>query len=233
MIANVLSSAFLLALSFLATANYHRLPNRILSRLLIIPLLTLIFISLMALTLISEHEGLRYALLSCTVAVILIMPIQYGKRFLQYCRYKKALGDGENVDWYLTWKQQEKTKRRKRKIRRRPEQPTSMDGFQYEKFLADSLKIQGYRDVKVTPKSGDFGADVIATDKKGNKVCFQCKYYNGLVGIGAVQEIAAARKYYGCSKAAVVTNSKFTKAAKELAEKNDIDLFEEYEAIFY
>lgn len=106
-------------------------------------------------------------------------------------------------------------------------------GVSYEEAVAKSLKKKGYRNIKITPRSGDFGADIIATDKFGRKTCFQCKNYKGKVGIGAVQEIAAARKHYGCEKAVVVTNSTFTNAAKKLALSNDIDLFECYEALFY
>lgn len=114
------------------------------------------------------------------------------------------------------------------------ERPTSQSkGYNYEDRVAKSLKRKGYRNIKITPRSGDFGADIIATDKFGRKTCFQCKNYEGTVGIGAVQEIAAARKHYGCKKAVVVTNSTFTNAAKKLALSNDIDLFECYEALFY
>lgn len=108
-----------------------------------------------------------------------------------------------------------------------------INGYDYEERVAKSLWKKGYRNVIVTSKSGDYGADIVATNKHGEKICFQCKHYNGVVGIDSVQEIAAAKKYYGCSRGAVVTNSKFTKAAKELALSNDIDLFEEYEALFY
>lgn len=111
--------------------------------------------------------------------------------------------------------------------------PKQINGFDYEEQVARSLKKQGYHNIIVTPKSGDFGADIIATDKHGRKTCFQCKHYGASVGVSAVQEVTAARLHYGCDKAAVVTNSKFTKAAKELALSNDIDLFECYESLFY
>lgn len=116
------------------------------------------------------------------------------------------------------------------KIERKPRKIT---GYDYEERVAKSLREKGYRNVIVTPKSGDYGADIVATNKHGEKICFQCKYYNGSVGISAVQEVNGAKSHYGCTKAAVITNSKFTKAAKELANDNDIDLFECYEALFY
>lgn len=103
---------------------------------------------------------------------------------------------------------------------------TDMDGFDFEQYVAKKLKQKGFRDITVTPRSGDFGADIIATDKHGDRVCFQCKRYSKPVGIRAVQEISSARTYYGCKKAAVVTNSSYTKAAADLASAENVALFD-------
>lgn len=105
------------------------------------------------------------------------------------------------------------------------------NGYEYEERVAKSLRRKGYRNVEVTAKSGDYGADVIATDPYGNRVCIQCKFYKSPVGLTAVQEIVSAKAKYHCSKAAVYTNSTFTNQAKELAFVNDVDLFEMYDAI--
>lgn len=111
-----------------------------------------------------------------------------------------------------------------------PEKAPS-NGYEYEERVAKSLRRKGYRNVEVTAKSGDYGADVIATDPHGNRVCIQCKFYKSPVGLTAVQEIVSAKAKYHCSKAAVYTNSTFTNQAKELAFVNDVDLFEMYDAI--
>lgn len=104
-------------------------------------------------------------------------------------------------------------------------------GYDYERMVAKSLRRKGYRNVEVTSKSGDYGADVIGTDPSGNRVCIQCKFYQTPVGLSAVQEVVSAKAKYNCTKAAVYTNSQFTKQAKELAFVNDVDLFEFYDAI--
>lgn len=106
------------------------------------------------------------------------------------------------------------------------------NGYEYEEWVAKSLRRKGYRNVEVTSKSGDYGADIVATDPHGNRVCIQCKFYSSPVGLSAVQEIVTAKAKYQCTKAAVYTNSQFTRQAKELALVNDVDLFEFYEAIF-
>jgi restriction system protein len=102
-----------------------------------------------------------------------------------------------------------------------------MTGEEYELYCAQLLlNNKKVNTVQTTPITADYGADLIATDKNGNTWVFQCKRYKGNVGVKAVQEVCAARKHYNANKAAVITNSKFTKNAKRLAMENDIQLFE-------
>jgi len=44
--------------------------------------------------------------------------------------------------------------------------------------------------------------------------------------VRAVQEVVAARRYYGGSRALVVTNSRFTRPARMLARANDVELWD-------
>lgn len=100
----------------------------------------------------------------------------------------------------------------------------TMGGLEFENFFADLLRRNQYTDVQVTQASGDYGGDVIATDKSGVRICFQCKYYTCDVGISAVQEVFAAVKYYGCDQGAVVVRNSYTRNARELAEKIGVTL---------
>lgn len=77
-------------------------------------------------------------------------------------------------------------------------------------------------------KSGDYGADVIARGFLFTKIVVQCKHYSKPVGVRAVQEVNAARQYYGASRAAVATNTTFTKQAKMLAKRCGVELWEKY-----
>ena len=102
----------------------------------------------------------------------------------------------------------------------------SYDPYSYETACAMSLEKDGYS-CDVTPKSGDYGADIIATDKKtGRKVAIQCKLYSvgHKVGIKAVQEVVSAKTYYQCDEAWVMTNSSYTNAAQEFAMKTGAEL---------
>ncbi len=105
---------------------------------------------------------------------------------------------------------------------------SGMTGLEYEQYVAGRLRKEKYRHVEVTRGSGDFGADILAVDPWGNSISIQCKYYQGKVGVHAVQEIVAARQYYATERAMVITNSTFTPAAVRLAEQTGVELVEYY-----
>lgn len=99
-----------------------------------------------------------------------------------------------------------------------------MSGVEFEEYLMYQFKKQGYH-VKLTPLSGDFGADLILK-KFRKEYIVQAKRYSGAVGIKAVQEVLGAKEYYGIDNVLVVTNNYYTKAAKELAEVSGVDLWD-------
>lgn len=99
-----------------------------------------------------------------------------------------------------------------------------MTGEEFEEFLGELFERCGF-DVSYTKGSGDFGADLILEDD-GEIIVVQAKRYQGTVGVKAVQEIVGAVKMYEADEAWVVTNSYFTKQAKELAESNDVFLMD-------
>ena len=104
---------------------------------------------------------------------------------------------------------------------------SKMTGLEFEHYCAKWLMQTGkYVRAETTKASGDFGGDVIAYDRKGRKWVFQCKLYKKKVPNGAVQEVVAAKAHYKAEKGGVITNSKLTKAARQLAMENDIELFE-------
>ncbi|SHN24254.1 restriction endonuclease [Gracilibacillus kekensis] len=97
-----------------------------------------------------------------------------------------------------------------------------MSGNKFEEYLLVLLKGRGYK-VKLTPKSGDYGADLIliTTNKK---IVVQAKRYKKNVGVRAVQEIVSAQKYYKADECWVITNSFFTNQAIKLASSNQVRL---------
>lgn len=100
-----------------------------------------------------------------------------------------------------------------------------MDGYQFEYQCATILKKKHFKKVEVTKSSGDQGVDIIAY-KHRKKYGIQCKYYTHPVGNKAVQEAYAGANFYDCEKVIVMTNATFTKSAAELAEKLDVELWD-------
>lgn len=97
-----------------------------------------------------------------------------------------------------------------------PKAIENMNGYEFEEYVARRLVAVGYSNVDVTPKSGDYGADILARSN-GRKVCIQCKKYSKPVGIEAVQEVLGAKAYYSCDVGVVVSTAGFTDAAVNLA----------------
>ena len=97
-----------------------------------------------------------------------------------------------------------------------PKDVKDMNGYEFEEYVARRLTTAGYSNVDVTPKSGDYGADILAKSN-GRKVCIQCKKYSKPVGIEAIQEVLGAKAYYNCDVGVVVSTAGFTDAAVNLA----------------
>lgn len=100
-----------------------------------------------------------------------------------------------------------------------------MDGPGYERYVAEHLKEQGFRNIVHTGATGDFGVDLVAK-KHGAHYAVQCKYYARPVSGAAVQEAVAGMAYYRCDRAMVVTNNRLTRGALELAQANDVLVIE-------
>lgn len=100
-----------------------------------------------------------------------------------------------------------------------------MNGLDFENFTKYLLENNGFKDVEVTPASGDYGVDVIAY-KDDIKYAIQCKKYNSPVGIQAVQEVIGSKSIYDCDIAVVLTNNYFTDNAIKLAKKNRVFLWD-------
>ncbi|HWI51289.1 MAG TPA: restriction endonuclease [Symbiobacteriaceae bacterium] len=98
----------------------------------------------------------------------------------------------------------------------------ALGGFPFEDFLAKMFRTLGY-DVQETKRTGDQGADLFVT-RFGRKTVIQAKNYSGNVGNDAVQEVLAAKAFYGADQAMVVANRYFTPSAKELASGTGVQL---------
>lgn len=98
---------------------------------------------------------------------------------------------------------------------------------EFESACAESLERSGWA-TRLTKSTGDQGIDIIASKPK-KQVAVQCKLYSKPVGNKAVQEALAGKSFIEAEFACVVSNSKFTRSAKELASTTGVILlhFEE------
>ena len=111
-------------------------------------------------------------------------------------------------------------------------QADRLDGSEFEYFVAELLKNDGFSNVEVTGKSGDQGGDVLAT-KDEEKYVFQAKRHSldNKVSNSAVQEAYGAIPYYNADIGMVITNSFYTNGARELAAKTGIILWSRQEVM--
>ena len=99
-----------------------------------------------------------------------------------------------------------------------------MTGREFEELLVQLFKTSGCNVTKTQP-GHDYGADMIL-ERYGERTVVQAKRQKRSVGLKAVQEITAARKYYRAQKTLVVINGMFTRNAKELAKSNRVELWD-------
>lgn len=128
----------------------------------------------------------------------------------------------ENAEELARLKAEEERLERLRKVSM--EQIDEMEGFQFEEYCATILSDLGYQ-TQLTKKSGDYGVDIIL-ERSNEKIIVQTKRYSKKVSVRAIQEVSAARDFYGTYNAWVITNNYFTDSAKNLAQVNDIKLFD-------
>jgi len=96
-----------------------------------------------------------------------------------------------------------------------------MDGRTFEQRLALLFRQLGYR-VDLVGRTGDFGADLVVA-RDGVRCAVQAKQRSkGSVGIKAVQEVVGSLPHHRCQRGLVVTNQRFTAAARQLAKEHSV-----------
>lgn len=91
-----------------------------------------------------------------------------------------------------------------------------LNGIDFEIFVGNVLQKLGFT-VTQTKGSGDQGVDLIAL-KNDKKYAIQTKRYSSNVSNTAIQEAVAGKDYYAADYAWVITNSDYTKGAREIAQ---------------
>jgi restriction system protein len=92
-----------------------------------------------------------------------------------------------------------------------------MSGAAFEDWVVRCLTKGGFRCHNL-PRTRDYGIDVVAVRWR-LRIGVQVKRLDGPVGNGAVQQAIAGAGHHDCELAAVVTQSRFTSAARAQAAK--------------
>ena len=101
----------------------------------------------------------------------------------------------------------------------------TMNGIEFEKYCANLLRANKFKNIVLTQISGDHGVDIIA-EKDRKMYAFQCKRYSSPLGNKPVQEVYAGKTFYNCDIAVVMTNSTFTAGAVSLAQATGVQLWD-------
>lgn len=106
-----------------------------------------------------------------------------------------------------------------------PRRFSDMPADDFEEFVARLFSDDGYS-VVATPKSGDFGVDILAK-RKGATVGIQVKRYskNNRVGVNDVNQLIGGKGYHECDQIICITTSSFTRNAQQLAHKANVELW--------
>ncbi|ADI75113.1 restriction endonuclease (plasmid) [Methanohalobium evestigatum Z-7303] len=99
-----------------------------------------------------------------------------------------------------------------------------MSWKEFEDFIESMYRDKGYLVERTGIK--DMGADFVITEYGVERTAVLIKHLNPgqKVTRNAVQEIVAAKSYYHCNSAIVVSNQDFTQKAVKLAESNNVSL---------
>ncbi len=105
-----------------------------------------------------------------------------------------------------------------------------MDGTDFEDLIIQVFRDAGYV-AQGTPRTGDYGADVIIETQTGTRIVVQCKRYKARLNLKAVQEVISAMSHYSADYGIVVTTNGFLKSAIELAKSADVELWGQDEVV--
>jgi hypothetical protein len=154
----------------------------------------------------------------------------FGKRYRTYlypfCELLKSRGIYFRNDCYveeLLWNKLKYGEYKDFKSKRERDLNV-MTGIQFEIFLAKFFTHCGYI-VDKTPFTNDKGADLIL--RKGFSICVvQAKRHNKTIAAKEVRDVYAAKTIYQADKAMVITNSKFSRQARDTADKLYVELWD-------
>lgn len=110
-------------------------------------------------------------------------------------------------------------------ITREPDLLRRLDPRQFEATVAEILNSHGFKDVKLTPRSGDGGKDITACQMVMNipvVFYFECKRYreDRPVELSDLRALLGTVSHDKINKGVLVTTSRFTQGGKDFIAQN-------------
>ncbi|MDE8065817.1 restriction endonuclease [Erysipelothrix rhusiopathiae] len=96
---------------------------------------------------------------------------------------------------------------------------------EFEDFIIDLVTKLDYEIIEKVPLINNQSVDFLAIKDKV-KFAFQCKFHNAPINYGTIKEIIYGVKFFDSHVGVVVTNNSFRKPARELADSNNIVLWD-------
>ncbi len=99
----------------------------------------------------------------------------------------------------------------------------TLTGSEFERYVGAMLEQRGFTGIHYTPSRNDDGIDITAHLGR-IRYAIQVKRYTGKVGKEHIFPVTSARDSLGYDEAMIVTNSYFTKGARDYAERSRCQL---------
>ena len=104
---------------------------------------------------------------------------------------------------------------------------TVMNPIQFEQRVADFFQHQGYT-VETTPRSYDYGVDIVASNEKC-RIAVQVKMYERRrVNYQDVMYLVAGKAIYRCNSGILVTSGQLSADAEKVAKTLDIKIMDNW-----
>lgn len=141
------------------------------------------------------------------------------------CRKLQAKIEALRLDPVIQAHQEHEMGRMARRKITRPSDLARMDPGDFEFWVANYFQHQRYRNVLVTPISGDFGVDIYMTCPDRTLAVAQVKRYDAAVGRPVVQQTFGVMVLVGARRCIVAASGDFSSKARELeTERKEIFL---------
>ncbi len=89
----------------------------------------------------------------------------------------------------------------------------------FERNVCRLLTYEGYENVRLVGQTNDHGADITATNRRGQRWLFQVKHWKKPIGMAVVDEVMNGLRAYGADVPAIVASNGFDESIQQYQRK--------------